>query len=73
MIKVEFTSTFDSPKNFFAICKELGISYKIDPDYKPHFHGCDAPDVGYIVDTDDFIALRNKATKEMYVENLIMY
>ena len=73
MIKVEFTSTFDSPKNFKAICKKLGIKYKKDPNYKRHFFGCDAPDDGYIVETDDFQQIKTLATKDLYVENLTEY
>ena len=73
MIKVEFTSTFDSPKNFYIICKKLGITYEKDPNYKQHFFGCDAPDVGYIVDTDNFQEIKKLATKDLYVENLIEY
>jgi len=73
MIKVEFTSTFDSPKNFGIICEKLGITYEKDPNYKQHFFGCDAPDVGYIVDTDNFQEIKKLATKDLYVENLIEY
>jgi len=73
MIKVEFTSTFDSPKNFDIICKKLGITYEKDPNYKQHFFGCDAPDVGYIVHTDNFQEIEKLATKDLYVENLIEY
>ena len=73
MIKVEFTSTFDSPKNFYTICKKLGITYEKDQNYKQHFFGCDAPDVGYIVDTDNFQEIKKLATKDLYVENLIEY
>ena len=73
MIKVEFTSTFNSPKNFDIICKKLGITYEKDPNYKQHFFGCDAPDVGYIVDTDNFQEIKKLATKDLYVENLIEY
>lgn len=73
MIKVEFTSTFDSPKNFDIICKKLGITYEKDPNYKQHFFGCDAPDVGYIVHTDNLQEIKKLATKNLYVENLIEY
>ena len=73
MIKVEFTSTFDSPKNFDIICKKLGITYEKDPNYKRHFFGCDAPDEGYIVDTDNFQEIKKLATKDLFVENLIEY
>lgn len=73
MIKVEFTSTFDSPKNFDIICKKLGITYEKDPNYKRHFFGCDSPDVGYMVETDDFKAIEEMATGDLWVENLIEY
>lgn len=73
MIKVEFTSTFNSPKNFRTICNQLNIEYKQDPNYKQHFFGCDAPDDGYMLDTDDFEAIKKLAVKDLYVENLMQY
>jgi hypothetical protein len=73
MIKVEFTSTFNSPKNFRTICNMLGINYRKDLNYKQHFFGCDAPDDGYILDTDDFQSIKKLATRELFVEGLKQY
>lgn len=73
MIRVEFTSTFSSPEHFDTICKMLGVAYRKDPEYHQHFHGCDAPDTGYIVETDDFEALDKLSRGNLWVENLIQY
>lgn len=73
MIKVEFTDTFNSEDNFFAICKELGLKYKKDPNYERHYAGCNAPNVGYIVYTNDYKAIRSRACRNRYVENLMLY
>ena len=73
-MKVEFTNTFDSAENFKKICKSLDIKYQKDPNYKRHFAGCDAPDVGYIIDFKGNIGdLQNMAKGDLFVENLIDY
>lgn len=73
-MKVEFTNTFDSKVNFEKLCKSLGINYQLDPNYKRHFAGCDAPDIGYIIDFKGSIHdLQEAAKGDLFVENLINY
>lgn len=73
MIKVEFTSNFDSLNNFSTICRMLGVTYRKDPEYRRHFYGCDSPDIGYIVETDNFKALKELSKGNLWVENLMKY
>lgn len=73
-MKVEFTSTFNSEDNFKRICEILDIPYQIDSEYKQRFFGCNAPDVGYIIDFHgDINDLRDLAHGNLFVENLIEY
>lgn len=73
-MKVEFTNTFDSKTNFEKICNSLGIKYTLDPNYKRHFAGCSAPDIGYIIDFKGSIHnLQEVAKGDLFVENLIDY
>lgn len=74
-MKVEFTNIFKSEEHFKEVCNILGIKYRRDPYYRPHFFGCDAPDTGYIIEYEGNIEELQKTAKEkgLYIESLIDY